>query len=656
MAAAKTPRELKLVGTTQPDVPGKVLKAGPTEVELDNGQLRYLRVNGVEVLRAVSFLVRDKNWGTYVPTLSNLVVDQRKDGFSVSYHAVCASDGQEIAFDVSITGDAQGNIALDGTATPKTDFLTARTGFVVLHPLTGVVGNKVEVEHVDGKVEKSIFPKMVNPIQPFLHIRSLTHECLPGVKVSVRMEGDTWEMEDHRNWTDASFKTYVRPLALPWPYVLKAGESVKQSIRVSLSGAVPKGAAGGGAGGVSVKLGAAGKATMPPVGIAVPPEEIDHAVARLDLLKAMAPNQLVGHHDPRAGHGLKELYGLRVLSEQTGAKAVLEIVVASLDAYGTELKALAKLVDQAGLKLDAIAVCPVGDLKSVLPGGERPPAPPLEALYAAAREAFPGITLGGGMFSFFTELNRKRVPADKLDFVMNTTCPVVHAADDRSVMETLEALSHQVTTARSFIGKTPYRIGPSAIGCRDNPHGATYTPNPDNVRVCLPKMDPRMRGLFGAAWFTGYVATLARAGVSAITLGASTGPLGFIYRKTDYAQPGLDGTGAKVYPSYHAVSGLARAAGAKLVAAESSDRATVDCIAYRAKGATLLWLANLTAKTQTVSIEGADGRNAFAGSLDEGSFDRAVSDPAAFQARHQSVEGGKVSLKAYGVTWVCIND
>ena len=29
------------------------------------------------------------------------------------------------------------------------------------------------------------------------------------------MSGDSFEMEDHRNWTDASFKTYVRPLALP---------------------------------------------------------------------------------------------------------------------------------------------------------------------------------------------------------------------------------------------------------------------------------------------------------------------------------------------------------------------------------------------------------------------------------------------------------
>lgn len=656
MAAEKIARELKLVGTTQPDVPGRVLKAGPSEVELDNGQLRYLRVNGVEVLRAVSFLVRDKNWGTYVPTVSDLKVDQRKDGFSVSYHAVCASDGQEIAFDVTMTGDANGNLELHGTATPKTDFLTARTGFVVLHPLTGVVGSKVEVEHVDGKVEKSIFPRLVNPIQPFLHIRSLTHECLPGVKVSVRMEGDTWEMEDHRNWTDASFKTYVRPLALPWPYVLKAGEEVKQSIKVTLSGAVPKNASSGKAAGVTVKVGNAGRATLPPVGIGVPSEEVEHAVRRLPLLKAMAPNLVVGHHDPRAGHGLKELYGLRVLSEQTGAKAVLEIVVASLDAYGDELKALAKLVTQAGLKLDAIAVCPVGDLKSVLPGGERPPAPPLEALYAAAREAFPGVTLGGGMFSFFTELNRKRVPADQLDYVMNTTCPVVHAADDRSVMETLEALSHQVTTARSFIGKTPYRIGPSAIGCRDNPHGATYTPNPDNVRVCLPKMDPRMRGLFGAAWFAGYVAAFARAGVNTVTLGAPTGPLGFVYRKADYAQPGFDGTEAQVYPAYHVVSGLARGAGAKLVEAESSNRAAVDALAYRAKGATLLWLANLTAQTQTVTLDGIAGRAAFAGVLDETSFERAVTDPLKFQGRHAEVKAGKVTLKAYAVAWVCIND
>ncbi len=34
-------------------------------------------------------------------------------------------------------------------------------------------------------------------------------------------------MEDHRNWSDASFKTYVRPLALPWPYTLQRGIEFK---------------------------------------------------------------------------------------------------------------------------------------------------------------------------------------------------------------------------------------------------------------------------------------------------------------------------------------------------------------------------------------------------------------------------------------------
>ena len=37
------------------------------------------------------------------------------------------------------------------------------------------------------------------------------------------MKGDAFEMEDQRNWADASFKTYVRPLPKPRPYVIAEG-------------------------------------------------------------------------------------------------------------------------------------------------------------------------------------------------------------------------------------------------------------------------------------------------------------------------------------------------------------------------------------------------------------------------------------------------
>ena len=539
---SKATSAIKLCGTEQPSVVGCILRAGPTQVEFENGQLRYLKVNGVEVLRMVGFLVRDENWGTYTPAISKLVVDQRSDSFSVSFHAVCSRAGQEIAYDAKIEGHANGNLEFSGTGLPKTDFSTARTGFVVLHPLKGVAGQTLRIEHVDGRIVNSRFPALVDPVQPFLAVRALTHEVSAGLSATVRMEGDTFEMEDHRNWTDASFKTYVRPLALPWPYTLKAGEVVRQAVSVTLSGAAAGGAKASGAKAVAaqpiaVTLGAVTNRKLLTLGLGVPAEEIEHARARIELLKLASPRILQCHFDPRQRHGLNELNGYRALADATGAAVVLEIVVESIDAYAQELQGAARLVKQAGLALSAIAVCPVGDLKSVLPGGARPPAPPLEDLYAAARQAFPGVKLGGGMFSFFTELNRKRPPAQLLDFVMNTTCPIVHAADDRSVMETLEALPYQVSTARASIGKTAHRVGPSAIGCRDNPHGASFTPNPNNQRVCLAKMDPRMRGLFGAAWLLGYIATLARTGIEALTIGAPSGPLGIIYRRSADAQP-----------------------------------------------------------------------------------------------------------------------
>ena len=69
-----------------------------------------------------------------------------------------------------------------------------------------------------------------------MDIRALTHEPLPGLRVACRMEGDTFEMEDQRNWPDASYKTYVRPLALPWPYTIAKGEKLSQRVALDVTG------------------------------------------------------------------------------------------------------------------------------------------------------------------------------------------------------------------------------------------------------------------------------------------------------------------------------------------------------------------------------------------------------------------------------------
>ena len=72
-------RGVRLYGTDEPVIPPRLLRAGPLTAELEAGNLRYIRFGGVEMIRAVSFIVRDKNWGTYNPAISELR-DRRKRG------------------------------------------------------------------------------------------------------------------------------------------------------------------------------------------------------------------------------------------------------------------------------------------------------------------------------------------------------------------------------------------------------------------------------------------------------------------------------------------------------------------------------------------------------------------------------------------------
>lgn len=647
--ASKPSRVVKLCGTEEVDPPSRTLAVGSLSVEFENGALRYVRIAGVEVIRGIAFLVRDENWGTFTPTLSALEIEEEEDRFTVTYVATCKDAKRTLVYDARIEGKSDGSLRFEATAEPITDVVTNRTGFVVLHPIEGVAGRNVKVLHADGREVASTFPTVIDPMQPFFDIRALSHEITPGFWATCRMEGDTWEMEDQRNWTDASYKTFVRPLSLPWPYILKKGIKLSQSVSITLSGnpcALPAGKSGDE---LTVEIGSETGTAMPVIGIGVPADEAEFAAARIEHLQRLGSKWLVCEFDLRKPPGRGELDAYGRLGAATGADIVLELVIPGLDPVA-ELAAVAETVQAAGLKLDAIAVSPAADLMSVLPGSKWPTVAPAEAIYAAARAAFPGIKLGGGMFSYFTELNRKRPPAELLDYVSHTTCPIVHAADDRSVMETLEALPFVTLSTRAFIGDTAYRVGPSAIGCRHNPYGKVTTPNLENGRVCLTRFDPRQRGLFNAAWTLGYVAALTRGGVEAIAMGAPTGPFGFIHRESDFAQPYFDDLDAPaIYPAFHVMAGLARASHRPTVATSLSKRGLVEAIAFRDDHGTTLWVANLTSAPRTCRISGLPQSKVRAAILDADSFELATTDPAMLDAAGEIDLAQALTLDAYAV-------
>ncbi len=236
------------------------------------------------------------------------------------------------------------------------------------------------------------------------------------------------------------------------------------------------------------------------------------------------------------------------------------------------------------------------------------------------------------MFSYFTELNRKRPPPGLLDFLTFSTCPIVHAADDRSVMETLEALPYVAESARAIAGDLPYAVGPSSIGMRDNPYGPAGLPNPRRVRQAMSGPDPRQAGLLNAAWTLGYAARFAAGGAWRI---AFSGPVGHF---------GIADASGAVHPVFHVLRGLAGLAGEALRA--SPTTAEREVLALCAGPA--LWLTNLTAEPRAVDVPPE-----FAGAdlsvLDTAWLATAERRTGAFDGVPRRPAPGRIVLDAYAV-------
>lgn len=582
---------LQLYGTSEREPESRTLAAGDLRVSLQDGNLRSLRFRGHEVLRAISFLVRDRDWGTCSAAIGSLAVEESREGFSVSYDArFIAPSGAHLDCAVSISGTAQA-VVFSADCVSDADFETARAGFVVLHPVAGVAGEPVEVRHGDGSVEKSRWPERIEPWQPFKDIAAITHRVAPGIEAVTEFSGDVFEMEDQRNWTDGSYKTYVRPLALPWPYRVPKGQPFSQRVAVDIR-------AGEGAAPavdrhevVTVRV-AATELVFPEIGIGLRPECLAEELAALDVLKTIGAGHLIAHFDPDAGHGLAALKGYAAIAARSGLKMTLELAVPCRRPLDEEMAAVASLVHEAGLALDTLFVCPSVDRQSTPPGSTWPDCPPLEAVHAAARKGFPGLRLGGGMMSYFTELNRKRVPGDAVDYVSHCTNPIVHAADDLSVMQTFEALHHVVRSTRAIYGGKPYRIGPSTIAMRQNPYGSATKENPVGRRIPMANRDPRHNGAFGAAWTLAYAATVVSAGLEVLTLSTLAGPFGLVAGEGEPAARGA------LRPLAHVLARLGAFAGEWVTAVETSRP---DAVLGLACGNRLL-LANITPREQRVEL------------------------------------------------------
>ncbi len=642
---------IKLYGTDEFVQPMRTLTAGPLTCQFDQGALRFIKIYSKEAIRNIAFVVRDKDWGTYMPALSNVLIDQQSDAFTVSFDAVCNDELQEIRYKAKIIGSADGSLSFTGDYTAVTEFITNRTGFVVLHPLAGVAGHSVTVTRPNGAIEQAEFPELVDPIQPIKNIRALTHEVLPGVSVCCHMTGDTYEMEDQRQWNDASYKTYVRPLAQPWPYTVAASESHQQSVKLTLlentelieSSALSKDSRPG----VVTVRKSDNPERMPSIGLGLEPQHLAGAAACQHLIRKLAPRQLVVWHES-ARHNTEHLRQAASLGQGMQIEFELQAVIPDND-YKSEINELANQCRDAGLTVSAINVAPAMYLKSIMPGPSWPDVTDLAHIYAEVRKRFPGVKVGGGMLSFFTELNRHRPPAEQLDYISHASNTITHASDDISVTENLEAIPYIVKTCCAFANGKPYHVGPSSIAMRFNPYGSKVMDNTGNKRIAMARMDPRQRGLVNSAWTTGYIAHMVRGGISCINLHAPTGEFGIFNYQEEWPRPGFDDSSKQVFPVYHVIAGFAQATGKPQLLTQSTMSREIEAVAYEDEGKWVVWMVNLTCDSHMVQLSGLNNREAKVATLSVDTFDHCTAKSDGFEQTTVEVNLEEVELGPYSV-------
>lgn len=520
------------------------------EFELRGDELADIRFHERPVLRSIRAVVRDRDWNTI-----GLVVDRVTAAeTSVMLHVRTAEDRMPLRG--IVRAEVRGGslrVLCDLEAASPVE--TNRTGLVALIP-PAAAGARLAVGHANGSTSETALPVGISPHQPVQDIATLRwHDA--GLAIAIAFDGDVFEMEDQRNWTDASFKVYSRPLALPFPYGLHAGERVVQALTITADVSAPAAVRDTGitstgpesTGPASTGLENTGPESTGPantvasirlepcgpfpaigLGASTAPDPAPRAAAADDpapVATALVELDLAWPGWPAAL--------ARAASEgpPLDARLVLPVEVgASAEDDAAAEAALAQAVDA----LRSHRVARVTAFQPAGPARHVSDAAAVELLRRALDAGGLDAPVVGGSRAHFTELNREQhwLPADLAGIVFGLT-PLFHSRDTEQLVESLPMQRLVAAQAVDIAGGAPVHIGPITLRPHFNDVATTAPPRPAASDLSggygthlTDADDPRQATGELAAWTIASAAALAVPGVASATYYERWGPRGIL--------------------------------------------------------------------------------------------------------------------------------
>jgi hypothetical protein len=461
-----------------------------------DGDLRTFSINGSEIIQRIYFAVRDETWLNIEPSLHNLTSVVEGSTTIYSYDLLFQEKAINFTTHIVIRIDTHtGSLQIEASGEALSDFRKNRIG-LCLHLNASLKGSRCDVIHTDGSSSSVELPILVSPHQPILNIRQM--KLRTGHLTSEFIfEGDIFEMEDQRNWTDASYKIYSTPLALPFPVAVKKGDRFHQKISVTTSVETDAPTQ------TESLYGSMRPLPFPKLGTLIP-ENFSFEAFNGPAGNVAFPFSYLRIDFRLYRNGWEEKAKEHALLAREKQISIYAILYFS-DRYEEEMADFCTFVYTFRLHDHIAWAALLSSTDFVLSGSI------LEKLVPKLRSTLPNVKAGAGTDANFAQLNRNRPSAEDLDFICYSIQPQEHASDKLSIIENIKGGFDTVRTAQSFADTKPVHISSLSIFRR-------FNANVD--KICPDNSMERYRfaaGNLEAGWFIGVLNDLILAGTEAIT-------------------------------------------------------------------------------------------------------------------------------------------